>query len=267
MKRYAAWFGASLIIVATAAIVGGEDAKNDASAQTSSTGADTNQAKLPEPVQTNAPTATTAPQPRLEQNKKPLYWLTTEVVKMSQAGIQEPVIKSYIENSPAATIPTADDIVYLRDNGISSDLVISYIRRGQQLQVQAAQAAQAAQANQAMAAPMDNSAVPVPVPVPAPTAPPDYYEAAPPVSPADNYGYVGSEATYMSPPGYYFPPPYYSWVAPGPYFGPVVGFGFVPRRGFAHPVAPHRPSGVTGHGGFGGRGPHGGTGGRGARGR
>ncbi len=265
MKKYAAWFGASLIVVATAAIVGGEDAKIDAPAQTSSTSADTNQAKLPEVVQTNAPTAPMAPQPKLEQNKKPLYWLTTEVVKMSQAGIQEPVIKSYIENSPAATIPTADDIVYLRDNGLSSDLVITYIRRGQQLQ---AQAAQATQTGQAMAAPMDNSAVPVPPPIPVPTVPPDYYEAAPSVSPADNYGYVGSDATYVSPPpAYYFPPPYYSWVAPGPYFGPVVGFGFVPRRGFAHPVAPHRPGGMSGHGGFGGRGTHGGTGGRGARGR
>src|ERR1035438_3782091 len=52
-----------------------------------------------------------------------------EVVKMVQAGVDAGTIKSYIVNSPGAFNLDADKIIFLKDEGVPSDLVNTMMDR------------------------------------------------------------------------------------------------------------------------------------------
>src|SRR4029077_9326296 len=56
-------------------------------------------------------------------------WVS-DVVKMNDAGIAPDVIANYVRNTDARSTLTADDIIYLRDHGISSGLITSMIQHG-----------------------------------------------------------------------------------------------------------------------------------------
>ncbi|MBU6410653.1 MAG: hypothetical protein KGR98_09715, partial [Verrucomicrobia bacterium] len=61
-----------------------------------------------------------------------------QVVEMAQAGVSESVIISFVNASAAPFNLTADDIIYLKDIGLSDNVVNAMIQRDQQLGVQIA---------------------------------------------------------------------------------------------------------------------------------
>lgn len=54
-----------------------------------------------------------------------------EVVKLVQAGMEESVILAYIDRCPTAFEPTADEILYLNDLGVSAPVMSALIRHGE----------------------------------------------------------------------------------------------------------------------------------------
>jgi hypothetical protein len=187
-----------------------------------------------ETVDTQAPPSTVMP------------WVS-DVVKMNDAGIAQDVIANYVKNTPAHSTLGADDIIYLRDHGISPPLITAMIEHGA----------------------VGQSAQPVPTP---PTAyaqapsqdyqPPVNYVQQPPTTVYYNYSY----------PNYAYTTPYYYSYYPVWYYpyGYWYGGRFCFRGGFVGHSFGHVgfvggfhgggfQSGGGFHGGFGGgMGGHGG---------
>ena len=55
---------------------------------------------------------------------------TQEIAKLAQAGVAESVLLSYVATLPANYRPTADEIVYLTDLGISEPVMTALMKRG-----------------------------------------------------------------------------------------------------------------------------------------
>ncbi|HXC99235.1 MAG TPA: hypothetical protein VN048_07830 [Verrucomicrobiae bacterium] len=151
-------------------------------------------------------------------------WVS-DVVKMNDAGIAPDVIANYVRNTDARSTLSADDIIYLRDHGISTGLITTMIQHGA-----VAPSAPAAQT----------------VPLPATPAPAPAYAQYPSYtqSPAPDYSAYQQQPdvnyNYYSYPNYGYNTPYY-WNYYYPYY-PVwyypYGFGFRNRfcfrPGFGH---------------------------------
>src|SRR5438477_11596827 len=102
-----------------------------------------------------------------------------EVIRLAQSGVGEEVMLTYIQNSPAAFNLSADQILYLKDLGISSPVITAMLNRD---------AALRSQPQLAQAPPPSPEPVPQPtVPVEAPLTPPPVEVASPP--PEVNYFY------------------------------------------------------------------------------
>ncbi len=56
-----------------------------------------------------------------------------EVVKLHDAGVDDSVIRSYVQNSNHAYSLSADDIIHLRQLGISAGVVTDMMQRGSEL--------------------------------------------------------------------------------------------------------------------------------------
>ena len=179
-------------------------------------------------------------------------WVS-DVVKMNDAGIAPDVIANYVRNTDARSTLGADDIIYLRDHGISTGLITTMIQHGA-----VGQSAPAAQT------------VPMPTtPAPAPT-----YAQYPPYtqSPTPDYSAYQQQPdvnyNYYSYPNYGYSTPYWYWNYYYPYY-PVwyYPFGFRNRfyfrpgfggRSFSHVGfsggfhgfnSSHFSGGMGGHGG------------------
>lgn len=155
-----------------------------------------------------------------------LSWGLDDVVKLSKAGVDESVILTYIQNSGVGYNPTAQDIIQLREVGVSSQITASLMQRGSEVRQAAVEAQKQAQATAPAPAPAQ--------PAPAYTAPATY------VAPASTVTYIGYP-NYAYSYGGYYGPSYYSY----PYYPRSYGYygGFYPRVSF----------GVNlGHVGFGG---------------
>jgi len=63
-----------------------------------------------------------------------------EIVKMHKAGVDASVLLAFIQNSPMAYNPSAKEIIYLRDSGISNEIISAMLRRGGELRDRAAEA-------------------------------------------------------------------------------------------------------------------------------
>src|SRR5579864_6324890 len=66
-----------------------------------------------------------------------------DVVKLAHSGVDESVVLSYVKNSPGPFNPSADEIIKLRDNGISPVVISSMLERGAELREHAVAAAPA----------------------------------------------------------------------------------------------------------------------------
>ena len=156
-----------------------------------------------------------------------LSWGLDDIVKLSKAGVDESVILTYVSNSGVAYNPTAQDVIQLRELGVSSQITTALMQRGGEVrQAATVEAQKQAQAGTPAASP----AQPAPV-----YTPPATY-----VAPASTVTYIG----YPSYPSYgysYAPTYYYSY----PYYPRYYGYygGFYPRVSFGINL---------GHVGFGG---------------
>jgi len=125
----------------------------------------------------------------------------SEVVKMSDAGVDEKTILSYVENSPGFRL-NADDVIYLHEKGISATIITALLQHPPKVQVA-----------QAAVTPNQNP--------PAQEAPPatTYAQPAQPV-------YVAPQVVYTQP-SYVYSYPSYSYVGvPYYYSRPYFSFGF-----------------------------------------
>src|ERR1041385_4946019 len=104
----------------------------------------------------------------------------SEVLRLAESGVSEDVVLAYINNSPSGFNLTSDQILYVRDVGLSSQVITAMLNRDAALRTQ----------------PQPSQPVPEPEPAPAPTVPveapltpPATEVAAPPVQ--VNYFYSG----------------------------------------------------------------------------
>ena len=169
-----------------------------------------------------------------------------EILKLGRAHVGDEVIIAFIMNSGRIYHLSASEILYLREQGVSDQVLTAMLSAGQNVAATSAQAAPQPVAQPALQpAPTGPTAVwanSSPQPAPAATQfAPAYVEAAAPV--------------YAQPsPVYAYPAPYYGYYDSWPYYWgyPSVSFGFGFGRGYY--------GGYHG-GGYHGGGYHGGGGG------
>jgi hypothetical protein len=134
-----------------------------------------------------------------------------DILKMADAKVDAEVIKAYVHNSRVPYYLTANEIIELKNRGVSSDIITTILERGAELRSQASSSMRPA--------------------VSGPAAPPsDYgYDTQPSYAP---YGY--SYPAYYPDYGYGYGSFYdygYGW----PYYWPSFSLGFYPFGGhFRH---------------------------------
>ena len=200
----------------------------------SALGAETNSAApqaLPSQPAANAET------PAVSQNAQPkLPYGVEDVLKLSRAQVSDDVVLSYIRNSGTIYNLNAQDIVYLRNQGVQDRIINAMLDQRKAAAQVAAQVAPAAMA------PAIPNAPTVPDAVQAPPAP-DYSQVAPQAAPAPSTVYVVPTPT-VNP--YYYPyygyyGPYYYPYSYGGYYGPTLSFGFrFGGHGYGHRGWHHR---------------------------
>ena len=176
-----------------------------------------------------------------------LSWGLDDIVKLSKAGVDESVILTYVQNSGVAYNPTAQDVIQLRELGVSPQVTATLMQRGSEVRQAATVEAQKQAQATAAAAPAQ--------PAPVYTAPVTY---AAPASTVTYIGYPGYAYNY----GGYYGPSYYSYPC---YYPRSYGYygGFYPRVSFGVNLGHVGFGGFHGgfsHGGFSHGGSHGGFG-------
>ena len=122
-----------------------------------------------------------------------------EVIRLAQSGVSEDVIKAYIENSTGAFDLSADHILYLRDLGISSDLITDMLNRDKFLRTQSTPSSPPAAAQPAA----EVQAAPEPtVPVEAPLTPQSTEVTTPPAQANYFYSDLAPYGTWVDLAGY-----------------------------------------------------------------
>lgn len=171
------------------------------------------------------------------------------VVTLAKSGVDESVVISYIKNSPGPFQPSAEEIIKLRDEGISTHEINAMLERGSELREQAAATAVAQPyAQQASQAPVITEQPPAGY---ADTSNGGYTDSS---QPGSTVVYVGGDNSGYGDAGYGYPP--YWWGYPSTFF--VGGFistpFFFPFPCFFHGTFfPHGcffPHGGFVHGGF-----------------
>ena len=141
-----------------------------------------------------------------------------DIVELAKAGVDESVILAFVESSPVAYHPSAQEVIKLRELGVSTPTIAALLRRGVEVRQHAAQTQQEAQPS-----------------APAPTASyqaptPGVYYAPPVASPTVVYAtyptYTYSTVASYGFGGCYYPR-YYSCYPRVSYYG-----GFYPRISF-----------------------------------
>lgn len=149
--------------------------------------------------------------------------LAAGVLKLGRAHIGENVIEAYIKSVPAQRGLSADEIVYLRKEGISEPVLETMLRQSAAPGVATAATSAPSPADAPQLAPMvTTNYTPVaaaPAPVTYVGAPATVYAAPPVYAPAPVYVYEPSVSYYVDP------------------FYPVY-FGFGYRRGYSYPYYP-----------------------------
>ena len=143
-----------------------------------------------------------------------------DVLKMSRAQVSDDVIATYIQNTGTIYSLGPNDIVYLKDRGVSDRIINTMLDQRRIANEVAAQAQQQQAAAQAPAAAADNNS---PVTTPAYS---DQQSAAPAVTQPASSLYVIPNPT---PPYPYYGGPYYSYSYSYPYYPypySYAGFGF-----------------------------------------
>ncbi len=198
---------------------------------------------VPAPAATAAPvqpgTDVAAPIPRLPYG-------ATDIVKLSRAHVSEDIILNYVHNSGTIYNLSAQDVLTLRNEGVSDQVIGAML--DQHTRVAATQPQpQAPPQQQVPAVPAQDPNAPMVPPATSPPVDPGYATPAPAPSTAYVIPYAPSA------PYYGYSPYYYPYAYGG---GPVISFGFG-FGGWGHGYYGHYGHGYYyGHGGWG----HGGWG-------
>jgi hypothetical protein len=161
-----------------------------------------------------------------------------EIVQLNQSGVGDPVIVNYIQNSDRTYRLNAQDIIKLRDQGVSTEVTTALIQRGAEQRQATAEADNQRQATEATTVAVAPTYQTPPAETPASAV--TYYEPVEPRSTVSvtyfgSSGYGFSSGCY---PGYrYYSPSYrYYNYSPGYCYTPQVSFGISLQR--AAPVNP-----------------------------
>lgn len=179
-----------------------------------------------------------------------------EVVTLAKSGVDESVVVAFIRNSPGPFQPSANEILRLRDAGLTSTEISAMLERGAEVRAQTAAAAPTynyASGPMPTTAPDYNDAAPAMPTTAAPpvvtTPPVTYADPGDSTQPGSTVVYIGGNSGY---PYYYGGYPYY-YPYPYPYFYPGirVGIGFHGgfRGGFGGGFHGGFAGGFHGHGG------------------
>lgn len=167
-----------------------------------------------DPAATDAGPSVTVAQPKLPYGVE-------DILKLSRAQVSEDVIVNFVQNSGTVYNLSSNDIVYLRQEGVSNTVINAMLeKRKKALDASQSQVASAPPAPAATAAPSPDTATT------APNNPAPVY-VQPPAQPAPSTVYVvpypAASAAYY---GYY--QPYYGYYGPyyAPYYGPSISLGF-----------------------------------------
>ena len=133
----------------------------------------------------------------------------SEVVKMASAGTSDDVLLAYVQNSQSTFDLSADNVLYLKDVGLSSQVITAMLTRDQTLHNQGASYAYNQRAYAPTIAPPAEPAPVAAAPAPAPEAAPAPVAPAPAPAPAPTY--VSSPPADVS---YFYSDlsPYGTWV-------------------------------------------------------
>ena len=138
---------------------------------------------VPAPI--NSP-AQTPPGNAMATGELPSYIYPTsplaQVIRLSQAGVDESIILTYITNSSSTFNLDSDKIIYLKDIGLPNEVVTAMMQRDQQLQQQMAATAYQPPAPPAPATDTNPETEPAP-------PPPEEQPAPPPTEVTINYFY------------------------------------------------------------------------------
>ena len=168
-----------------------------------------------------APASAEAAAPVTASDTSPvkLSFGVTEVLKLGRAHVGDEVIIAFIGNSSRIYNLSVSEIVYLREQGVSDQVVAAMLNTRQNVPAAAAQAApQPTQQAGPTSVWANSSPQPAPAPTPAPPQPAPAYIQAAPVYTQPSPVYVYTAPSY----GYYDSMPYY-WGYPGVSFS--FGFG------------------------------------------
>src|SRR5262245_44294601 len=99
----------------------------------------------PQPLSTRPQEVVATPpaaKPTAARNE-PLSFGLEDVVKLVQSGAGTDVVLSYVENSPIAYSPSANDVMRMHEEGVPSDVIVAILRHGGNLRAQEKQGVQA----------------------------------------------------------------------------------------------------------------------------
>jgi hypothetical protein len=137
-----------------------------------------------------------------------------EILKLHKAGVDGAVLLAFVQNSPTAYHPSAKEIIYLRDQGISSEIISAMLRRGGELRDRAAEAAREERSRTT-----PPPSIPAAPAAPASPAPPQAAAPAPVVVYASQPYPVYTTPTYVTYPAYgYAWPACYNYSYGRPYY-------------------------------------------------
>ena len=119
-----------------------------------------------------------------------------EILRLHQAGVEESVVLAFIQNSPIAYYPTAQEVVTLRDRGITAPVLTALLQHGAEVRLR-----NAAAIASSPTAPAATTPPPVPEPVRVASAAPVVYETRSPAViyssyPSYSYSFGGGYSPY-----------------------------------------------------------------------
>lgn len=147
-----------------------------------------------------------------------------DVLKLSRAQVGDDTIVNFVQNSGTVYNLSANDVVYLRSEGVSDRVINAMLEQKKKFVDAAGSNTVPPQSATAPPPPADQPAPPATQPAPVYVQPP----ATPPASSVYVVPYPDATYAYY---GYYRPYPYYYY--PG-YYGPSISLGFRFGGGYGH---------------------------------